>query len=256
MLLMPFAGFTPLSVFSLITCQLYCKAKHPWEDTVYKISPAWGIFLSSKTWQTLTQCSTGRFRNSSITGSWFIYICRLHWGKLHWMGREDVLRLNRVTQVQSYLPALPEHRECVTGQTYKDSGIWIWGDLPLVHGPPIQFPSPTLTLPLCFLKKKSSTHLTILNTAGQSTSTSLREKQSLTAQLCSASLSWKINQHIQVYLLLGGKILSPSTSRQSFNSKMKIPDTNHTAFTLPKWSMTQNMAQQISHVFCFTRVDF
>lgn len=102
--------------------------------------------------------------------------------------------------------------------------------------------------------KRSHAH-TWLNIAGQSPSTSLRKKQSLTAQLCSASLSWKFNQHIQVYPLLGGKILSPSTSRQSSNSKMKIPDTNHTAWTLSKWSITPNMAQQISHILCFTRVD-
>lgn len=132
-------------------------------------------------------------------------------------------------------------------QTYKDTGIWIRGDLLLVHGPPIQFSSPIL------LKKKSCTCLTIFNTAVQSPSMSLREKQSLTAQLCSASLSWKINQHNQVYPLLGCKILSPSTSRQSFNSKMKIP--NHTACTLSKRSITQNMAQQISHILRFTPVD-
>lgn len=151
----------------------------------------------------------------------------------------------------------PSLSTCMPGQTYKDSGIWIWGAFPLVHGPPIQFPSPTLTLPLCFLRKKSCTYLAMLNTAGQSPSTSLREKQSSAAQLCSASLSWKINQHILVHPQLRGKILSPSTSRQSFNSKMKIPDTNHTACTLPKWSITQNMDGRshkfsVSHVWIFT----
>lgn len=97
-----------------------------------------------------------------------------------------------------------------------------------MHGPTIQFPSPIFTLSWS-LGKKSCTYLTILNTAGQSPLTSLREKQSLTAQFCLASLAWKINQHSQVYPLLGGKILSPGTSRQSFNNTMKIPDINHIA---------------------------
>lgn len=160
------------------------------------------------------------------------------------MGRGDVLRLNRVQYSPTCQPSLSI---CMQVQTYKNSGIWIWGEyLPLVHGPPIQLPSPAFILLLCFLNKKSCTYLTILNTAGQSPSISLREKQSLTAQLHSASLSWKINQHIQVYPLLGGKILTPSMSRQSFKSKMKLPDTNHTACTWSKWSITQNMAPQIS----------
>lgn len=157
------------------------------------------------------------------------------------------------TELHEHSPTCqPSLNTCMPVQTYKGSGIWIWGDLPLVHGPAMQFPSPTLMLSLCFLKKKLCTYLTILNTAGQSPSTSLREKQSLTAQLCPASLSWNINQHIQVYPLLGDKFLSPSTSRQSFKSKMKIPDTNHTARTLSKWSISQNMAQQISHILFYT----
>lgn len=96
---MPFAGFTPLSVFSLVTCQLHCKAKHPWGDTVYKISPTRGTFLSSKSWQV-----------HKLQHHWelLIYICRLHWGKLHWMGRGDMLSLNSY-MIQSYLPAFPEH---------------------------------------------------------------------------------------------------------------------------------------------------
>lgn len=39
------------------------------EKTLYKTSPTWGMFLFSKSCQDLTQCSAGRFRNSSITGS-------------------------------------------------------------------------------------------------------------------------------------------------------------------------------------------
>lgn len=119
------------------------------------------------------------------------------------MGRGDVLRLSRVQYSPTCQPSLST---CMQVQTYKDSGIWRWGDLPLVHGPPTQLPSPAFLLPLSSLKKKSCTYPTILNTAGQSSSIFLREKQSLTAQLHSASLSWKINQHIQVYSLLGGKI--------------------------------------------------
>lgn len=74
MLFMPSAGFTPLSVFSLVTCQLYCKAKHHWEDTVYKTSPTWGTYLFSKLWQDPTQRSARRFRNFGVTGSCYLHL--------------------------------------------------------------------------------------------------------------------------------------------------------------------------------------
>lgn len=246
MLLMPFAGFTPLSVFSLVTCQLYCKAKHHWEDTAYKTSPMWGTPLFSKSCQDLTPWQIQKLQHH-----WelLIYTCRLHWGK--WA--EGMCWGWTVTWVQSYLSAFSEHLYAGTNlQRQWDLKMRWFASCSWTTNPASQ---PNIYIVLCFLKKKSCTYLTILNTSAQSPSISLREKQSLTAQLCTAFLSWKINLHIQVYPPLGGKILSPSTSRQSFNSKMKIPDTNHTACTWSKWSITQNMAQQISHVLCFTWVD-
>lgn len=103
MLLVPFDGFTPLSVFSLVTCQLYCKAKHHWEDTVYKTPRTWGTFLFSKLWQDLTQCNAGRFRNSSITRSCLSTLADCTGASYIKKGRGDVLRLN--SYVRTALPA-------------------------------------------------------------------------------------------------------------------------------------------------------
>lgn len=89
MLLMPFAGFTPLSVISLVTCQLYCKAKHHWEDTAYKTSPTWGTFVF--------QIMSGSHTMAGSETPASLGIAHLHLQIAQGqMCRGDVLRLNRV----------------------------------------------------------------------------------------------------------------------------------------------------------------
>lgn len=75
-----FLGSHSLSVFCLVTCQLYCKAKHHWKDTAYQTSPTWGNYFSfpqivgrisasdvDQQRQGKAQLGAIRFRNSSIT---------------------------------------------------------------------------------------------------------------------------------------------------------------------------------------------
>lgn len=205
MLLMPFAGFTPLSVISLVTCQLYCKAKHHWEDTAYKTSPTWVKPLFSKSCQDLTPWQVQKHQHH-----WelLIYTCRLHGGKcaegMCWGW----------TEFSTVLSAFSGHLYAGTNlQRQWDLNIGWFASCAWTTNPASQ---PNIYTAI-MLSQKEVQHIPHYTQYCWPVSLNISKRKAILNS--SASLSWKINQHIQVYPLLGGKILTPTMSRQSFKSR-------------------------------------